>query len=117
MVLYEIFSTIYLDRFEKEYKKILGISSIGTPPDSFLQETTRKVNLEKISEYKIRENKCIHVFRDFEDNSKYLEHEKLTDLINLLLSNGFTVDHTLTETLKNQNLHTNKHILFYINKS
>lgn len=118
MSVFKISSQVYLDKFNKCYKKIIVINEI---PDD-LKSHIRTVKKEKLSIFDYEDccnetSKCIYSFVD--QHKQLLKENQFEYLLNILATNNYSINYDLTNMMKqsNNNNNTNKNLLCYVFKS
>lgn len=123
-MLFTLSSRIYLDKYEKEYIRILTLNKMPIGP---LKDKVTQVKDNKLSEYKNNvvgnrvDNCCFYAFVSDEFNLscyndyKYLTIEDFDALLEFLVSNNYTVRESLTKlTRKNERLNSNDDFICYL---
>ena len=115
MVMYSISNEIYLDKFNKCYKKILSINN--KPNDISLNNIIKTIKREKLSIYDYTDccndrPNCIHVF--INGNGIFYTLNDIDELINILINSGYKIEYELSKLMTEK---VDKTLLFYISKN
>jgi hypothetical protein len=120
--IYEIASTLYLDRQDtnKCYKRILTINNM--PTDGALKDLVKRVTRSKLSPFQVntcdssyKKSNCIYAIKDPDDTSRLLCIDDITRLFTFLSVNGYTIDIDLTKIiLKNERVNAKKDLICFI---
>lgn len=101
---YLLKKTTILDKKDNQYRQII---TINKEPSGPLQSRVKRIRWESLSPFddSLRRNccgnypQCIYAFPDPDNLGCYLDVEKFSDLLEFLLSNGYTIDDTSTRLL------------------
>lgn len=121
MTIYKLYSTLYLDRYDELYKRIIAIDKM---PQGLLSNYIRKIQRNKLSPFDVQQNSsynfncnnhCIYAILDVDNKHNFLCLENISDLLNFLMSNGYTIDTSVTKLLiKNKRINNNDDIICFI---
>jgi len=105
-----LFSQPYLDTYNQCYKNIV---TINLPPQGPLTQFVRRVNFPPLSKFKqpgpcSRLKMCGLALVSLENNcnkcSNLMDVDEIPDLFSFLLSNGYTIDTSITKMLNNSDI-------------
>tara|TARA_Y100000389_G_scaffold201991_1_gene246137 strand:+ start:406 stop:750 length:345 start_codon:yes stop_codon:yes gene_type:complete len=114
--MYQINIISYLDR-DTNYIKILEISP---RPKGKLLNIVKQIKANKLSQfesYNPCRNQCLYAIMNPNNINEILCIDNLPIFINFLLSNGYTINESLTRLLKKSNLTSGGELLFYISEN
>lgn len=96
--MYTIYKDVYLDVFDKRYRKILVVD----PYPEFLRNYIRKLKLPKLSTIHYnRAPYCVYCFKSVYNPFEPMEVEELPYLINILNKNNCEINYKLNKLLSN----------------
>ena len=103
----------YLDTFSENYRNILSINLYPIGP---LGKYIVRMKMPILSPFQCdRRNQCVLALNSLCGNSELMCDNELGDLVSFLLSNGYTVDTSLTNMMNKSPVKmNNKTILFFI---
>lgn len=108
-MIYKLEKTIYYDPMLKTYLDLVTINSNPTNNSNLKQ-----IHLNKISPYDNHSHKCLFAFLH-PDNQKFVTINDIDIVLNILISDGFTIDTELTKTIiKSKN---NKNLIYFLIKN
>ena len=103
--MYQITSEIYLDKFNKCYKKIIIISP--NPPDT-LKSIIKTIPREKLSPYDeshpCQTNRCLNAFVNPNEKCELLCVDQISILFQYLLANGFIINTDITKIMQDSDV-------------
>jgi hypothetical protein len=117
MVLYKIYSTIYLDKFLECYKRIIVIDKM---PLGELSKYVKTIHKNKLSPFDENSNcdcvnKCMLSIMNFENKNEFLCIDNITELFDFLITNNYTIDTSLSKIItKNNRLNNNDDFICFI---
>ena len=105
--MYQLTSEIYLDKFNKCYKKIIIISP--NPTDNSLNSIIKTIPKEKLSPYDdvspcCPTSKCLHAFVNPNEKCELLCVDQISILFQYLLTNGFTINPDITKIMQDSDV-------------
>jgi hypothetical protein len=116
---YIISSQIYYDTFNTCYKRIVTIDRM---PIGILATITRRLTNTKLSDFKQSTSCCpierciFAIYNPTDNTSELLTVERQGILISYLITNGYTINTTLTELTLNNGIKSEKQIMYVISK-
>lgn len=113
MILYSLETIPYYDSINQTYKNIL---TINKPADGPLRNITRKIKLNKLSPFDTYNNdycrsSCVIGITKIDNTQELMCVEETPELFQFLLSNGYTIDSTVTKILQKSNIRTTGNIV------
>ena len=98
-----LFTQPYLDKINQCYKNIVVINM---RPQGPLAEYVKIMKFPPLSEFKQKSNKkeCGLYLLSFYDNDKMMEVDEVPNLISYLVSNGYTVDTSITKMFNSSDI-------------
>tara|TARA_Y100000780_G_C13693891_1_gene420608 strand:- start:1029 stop:1394 length:366 start_codon:yes stop_codon:yes gene_type:complete len=120
--MFRLGSTLYLDKIDKTYKRILTVNKIPNGP---LGNIIKQVRQERLSEFEINSPQskcCIYVIDSTTFNTcndyKYMTIEDVDDLFEYIFENDYKIEETITKlTLKNKRINSNDDFICYLKYS
>ena len=113
--MYVLYLEPYLDTINKTYKKII---TINNNPDGPLKNYVKHFNAPKLSPFKSNENQsCKYGIISFLDNNEFMTVNETSELFSYLISNGYTIDTTITSMMQNSDIKLDNKLLCYISYS
>ena len=112
--MYEVSIIPYLN-ICNEYIKII---TIYPKPQGNLLSITKQISPNKLSPFQSNNNctqQCIFAIMDFNNKNKFLCIDKIIELYNFLIQNGYNINDQFTKLIQKNNLSQNSQLLFYIN--
>ena len=116
MPTYQLTSAVYLDKFNKCYKKIITINKM--PNDPSFNTIVKVVRREKLSIFQGYDNNCncqspcLFVILNPNNLSEFLCLDDIAELFTFLIDNGYNIQTSITKLL----LPKNKDIICFISK-
>jgi hypothetical protein len=117
MVVYKLYSIIYLDKLLECYKRIIVIDKM---PLGELSKYVKGIHRNKLSPFDENSNcdcvnKCLLSIVDFENKNEFLCIDKISNLFDFLTQNNYTIDTSLTKIItKNKRLNNNDDLICFI---
>jgi hypothetical protein len=105
-----LYSHVYFDTYDKQYRNIITINAMPTGP---LATLVTRVKFSKISAFH-DEPACGLAIKSIRNYNKLMLLDELDELISFLFSNGYTVDTSLSSLMLKNNM-TNRLIAFIKN--
>jgi len=120
--MFKLASTLYLDKLEKTYKRVLTVNKI---PDGPLKNMVLQIKPERLSEFIHNDNQyncCIYVIDSGLklrcNDYKYLTLDDIDLLFEYIFENDYKIDETITKlTLKNKRINSNDEFICYLKYS
>lgn len=114
MPLFPIFIEPYLDTYNKCYKKVL---TVQTQPPGPLNNYVIRKNREKLSQFQQSTpccpiSSCMYILKN--DCGELFTPDTIPELVNILISNGYTVDYNMTKLFPKMNVKMQSQLLFYV---
>lgn len=103
MATYTLFSQVYLDTYNQCYKNII---TINVPPRGPLEKIIRRVIFYPLSTFKqpgLRQT-CGIGFASINNSCRLMTTCETPELFSFLLSNGYTIDTSVTQMLNNSDI-------------
>lgn len=123
MPTYTLSTQLYLDQYNKSYKKIITINCNPCGP---LSQHVKRINPPKLSPFKSTINYtstcCIFVITDINCNQSFnhnhtndfMDVENIPSLFTFLSANGYTIDTKLTKMLQTSDIRLSNDLLCFI---
>ena len=115
--MYTLSTQIYLDTYEKTYRKILIINK---KPPGMLSKHIRQISLPKLSPFKTNDltsycdNQCVFALTKFCNNTHFMDPNDIPDLFTFLMENDYTINTQLTQMMQTSNVKMDKEIICFI---
>jgi len=115
--MYTLNSEIYLDKFNKCYKKII---TINDTPDGPLKEYTKMIPNNKLSPFQenscqCNEKKCFYTLTSLQNKNDLMLIDELPNLFAFLVSNNYIIDDSITKMMFKSNVKmTNTNLICFI---
>jgi len=113
--MYTLTTSIYLDNFDKNYKKII---TINTKPLGALATYVKKINLPTVSSFKTSyissSNTCIYAINKISNPNELMEPNDIPELFSFLVANSYTIDTSITQMMQTSNVKMDNSILCFI---
>lgn len=111
--MYQITSEIYLDKFNKCYKKIIIIS----PKPDTLKSIIKTIPREKLSPYDeshhcCQTNRCLNAFLNPNKKCELLCVDQISILFQYLLAKGFIINTDITKIMQDSDVKIHNLICF-----
>lgn len=105
-MIYKIYKTTYLDKFNKCYKNIITINK--NPNDPSLNNVLKQVPIQKLSPFEgfdcCKEyNSCVLAFID-SNTKEFLTEEHIDQVFSILIDNNYIPEYEMTKLLKDNKL-------------
>ena len=105
-MIYKLYKTTYLDKFNKCYKNIITINK--NPNDPLLINVLKQVSRQKLSPFEgfdccSSEPSCILAFID-SNTKEFLTEDNIDQVFSILIDNGYTLEYEMTKLLKDNKL-------------
>jgi hypothetical protein len=104
--MYQITSEIYLDKFNKCYKKIIIISP--NPTDTTLKSIIKTIPREKLSPYDEShpccQTRCLNAFVNPHEKCELLCVDQISILFQYLLANSFIINADITKIMQDSDV-------------
>ena len=114
--MYQLTNEIYLDRFNKCYKKIIGITP--TPHEPELKKLLKTINREKLTPFKERSpccpiEQCYTAVLNPNNLCEMLCLNELPVLFNYLKQNNYTIDYEMTKMMQSSDVKVRNLICYF----
>ena len=103
-MIYKLYKTIYLDKFNKCYKNII---TINKNPNPLLNNVLKQVSRQKLSPFRFRllQQSPFNILAFIDSNTKeFLTEEQVDEVFSILINNGYTLEYEMTKLLKDNKL-------------
>lgn len=105
-MIYKLYKTTYLDKYDKCYKNIITINK--NPNDPLLNSVLKQVSRQRLSQFEgfdccSTQPSCVLAFIDPNTN-KFLTEEHIDLVFSSLIDNGYTLEYEMTKLLKDNKL-------------
>ena len=114
--MYQLTSHVYLDKYNKCYKKIIVITPPPQEPE--LKKITKLVNRERLSPFKETSeccsiNRCYYVVLNPNDVCNFLCLNELPLLFNCLITNNYKIDYKMTKMMQHSDVKVRNLICYF----
>jgi|TARA_B110000046_G_C12929137_1_gene370664 hypothetical protein len=114
--MYQLTSEVYLDKYNKCYKKIIVITPQPQEPE--LKKITRLVNRDKLSPFQERSpccpiDQCYYAVLNPNNLCELLCLNELPILFNYLVTNNFKIDYKMTKMLQGSDVKIRNLICYF----
>lgn len=118
--MFSLSSTVYLDRYEKEYFRIL---SVNKPPPGPLANRITRIKPNRLSQFEPHNNQtcCIYALKHDVNNDHCKKHKTLMteddidELCEFLVSNDYSINNSFTKIIqKNPRLNRDDGFICYV---
>ena len=101
-MIYKLYKTIYLDKYDKCYKNIITINK--NPNDTGLNNVLKQVSTNKLSPFEgfdccSTKPSCTLAFID-PNTKEFLTDENIDQVFSILIDNGYTLEYEMTKLIK-----------------
>ena len=105
-MIYKLYKTTYLDKFDKCYKNIITINK--NPNDQLLTSVLKQVSRQKLSPFEgfdccSTEPSCILAFIN-PTTKEFLTEDNIDLVFSVLIDNGYTLEYEMTKLIKDNKL-------------
>ena len=105
-MIYKLYKTTYLDKFNKCYKNIITINK--NPNDPLLNSSLKQVSRQKLSPFEgfdccSNHNSCMLAFID-PTTKEFLTEEHIDQIFSILIDNNYTLEYEMTKLIKDVKL-------------
>jgi len=105
-MIYKLYKTTYLDKFDKCYKNIITINK--NPNDQLLTSVLKQVSRQKLSPFEgfdccSTEPSCILAFIN-PTTKEFLTEDNIDQVFSVLIDNGYTLEYEMTKLIKDNKL-------------
>tara|TARA_Y200000002_G_scaffold356523_1_gene338358 strand:- start:447 stop:839 length:393 start_codon:yes stop_codon:yes gene_type:complete len=105
-MIFKLYKTTYLDKFNKCYKNIISINK--NPNDPSLNNVLKLVSRQKLSPFEgfdccTNQPSCLVAFID-PNTKEFLTDENIDQVFSILLDNGYTLEYEMTKLIKDVKL-------------
>jgi hypothetical protein len=113
--MYQLKAEVYLDRYNECYKKVIVI--FLPLKDKVLKHITKLTNREKLSPFQERspccpEDQCYYIVLNPKQTCEFLCVNQINLLFNYLLSNGYSIDTSVTKIMQDSDVKIQNLICF-----
>jgi len=105
-MIYKLYKTIYLDKYNKCYKNIITINK--NPNDPALTNVLKQVSRQKLSPFEgfdccKENNSCILAFID-PNTKEFLIEDNIDQVFSILIDNDYKIEYKMTKLIKDSKL-------------
>jgi hypothetical protein len=105
-MIYKLYKTTYLDKFDKCYKNIITINK--NPNDINLNNVLKQISRPKLSSFEgfdccSNYNSCMLAFID-PTTKEFLTEEHIDQIFSILIDNNYTLEYEMTKLIKDVKL-------------
>ena len=105
-MIYKLYKTTYLDKFDKCYKNIITLNK--NPNDQSLNSSLKQVSRQKLSPFEgfdccSNQPSCILAFID-PSTKEFITEEHIDQVFSILIDNQYTLEYEMTKLLKDNKL-------------
>jgi hypothetical protein len=113
MQLYSLESIPYYDSINQSYRNILSINKAPIGP---LKDITRNIKLNKLSPFDTHNNdycrsSCVIGVTKIDNKNELMCVEETSDFFQFLLTNGYTIDTSITKILQKSHIRTKGNLI------
>ena len=113
--MYTLTASIYLDNFDKNYKKIITINNQPAGP---LSTYVKKINLPTVSPFKSPNLSsccnCNYAIYKISNTSELMTPDDIPELFSFLVANSYTIDTSITQMMQTSNVKMDNPIICFI---
>jgi hypothetical protein len=105
-MIYKLYKTTYLDKFNKCYKNIITINK--NPNDPLLNSSLKQVSRQKLSSFEgfdccSSEPSCLLAFID-PSTKEFITEEHIDQVFSILIDNQYIIEYKMTKLIKDVKL-------------
>ena len=105
-MIYKLYKTTYLDKYDKCYKNIITINK--NPNDNGLNNVLKQVSRQKLSPFEgfdccSTQTSCIMAFID-PTTREFLTDENVDQVFSILIDNNYILEYEMTKLIKDPKL-------------
>ena len=105
-MIYKLYKTTYLDKFDKCYKNIITLNK--NPNDQSLNSSLKQVSRQKLSPFEgfdccSNQPSCILAFID-PSTKEFITEEHIDQVFSILVDNDYIIEYKMTKLIKDPKL-------------
>ena len=105
-MIYKLYKTTYLDKFDKCYKNIITLNK--NPNDQSLNSSLKQVSSKKLSPFEgfdccSNQPSCILAFID-PSTKEFITEEHIDQVFSILVDNDYIIEYKMTKLIKDPKL-------------